>query len=62
MPALADLDTRNSVDIDLGGSAIGTASALPVSIERIGLWVKSLEGHGVMLAPLTTAITKSKSS
>jgi uncharacterized protein len=44
------------------GSAIGTASALPVSIERIGLWVKSLEGHGVMLAPLTTAITKSKSS
>jgi len=43
------------------GSAIGAASALPVSIERIGLWVKSLEGHGVMLAPLTTAMTKSKS-
>jgi hypothetical protein len=44
------------------GIAIGTASALPVSIERIGLWVKGLDAHGVMLAPLTTAITKSKSS
>jgi polysaccharide deacetylase 2 family uncharacterized protein YibQ len=44
------------------GTAIGAASALPVSIERIGLWVKTLEAHGVMLAPLTTAITKSKSS
>jgi uncharacterized protein len=44
------------------GTAIGAASALPVSIERIGLWVRSLEAHGVMLAPLTTAITKSKSS
>jgi uncharacterized protein len=44
------------------GTAIGTASALPVSIERIGLWAKGLEAHGVMLAPLTTAMTKSKSS
>lgn len=44
------------------GYAIGTASALPVSIERIGLWVKGLDAHGVMLAPLTTAMLKSKSS
>ena len=44
------------------GYAIGTASALPVSIERIGLWVKALEAHGVMLAPLTTVMLKSKSS
>jgi uncharacterized protein len=44
------------------GYAIGAASALPVSIERIGLWVKGLEAHGVMLAPLTTAMAKSKSS
>ncbi|WP_024514786.1 divergent polysaccharide deacetylase family protein [Bradyrhizobium sp. Tv2a-2] len=44
------------------GTAIGAASALPVSIERIGLWVKGLEAHGVLLAPLTTAMTKSKSS
>ena len=44
------------------GYAIGTASALPVSIERIGNWIKGLEAHGVMLVPLTTAMLKSKSA
>jgi uncharacterized protein len=44
------------------GFAVGTASALPISIERIGIWIKTLEAHGVMLAPLTTAMLKSKSS
>jgi hypothetical protein len=42
------------------GIAIGIASALPVSIERIGVWIKALEGHGIMLVPLTTAMLKSK--
>jgi hypothetical protein len=44
------------------GAAIGVASALPVSIERIGVWIKTLESRGVMLVPLTTAMLKSKSS
>ena len=44
------------------GFAVGVASALPISIERIGAWARSLESRGVMLAPLTTAMTKSKSS
>jgi uncharacterized protein len=44
------------------GVAIGIASALPVSIERIGVWIKTLESRGVMLVPLTTAMLKSKSS
>jgi uncharacterized protein len=43
------------------GTAVGIASALPISIERIGVWIKALEGHGVMLVPLTTAMLKSKS-
>jgi polysaccharide deacetylase 2 family uncharacterized protein YibQ len=43
------------------GTAIGIASALPVSIERIGVWLRTLESHGVMLVPLTTAMLKSKS-
>jgi hypothetical protein len=43
------------------GIAIGIASALPVSIERLGIWVKTLESHGIMLVPLTTAMLKSKS-
>jgi len=44
------------------GTAVGIASALPISIERIGVWIKALESHGVMLVPLTTAMLKSKSS
>jgi uncharacterized protein len=44
------------------GFAIGTASALPVCIERIGIWIKALDSHGIMLVPLTTAMLKSKSS
>ncbi len=43
------------------GTAVGIASALPVSIERIGIWIRALESHGIMLVPLTTAMLKSKS-
>ncbi|MDO8397339.1 MAG: divergent polysaccharide deacetylase family protein [Bradyrhizobium sp.] len=43
------------------GTAIGVASALPISIERIGIWTKALESRGIMLVPLTTAMLKSKS-
>ncbi|WP_315767651.1 MULTISPECIES: divergent polysaccharide deacetylase family protein [unclassified Bradyrhizobium] len=44
------------------GVAIGTASALPVSIERIGTWIKGLERKGILLVPLTSAMLKSKSN
>ena len=44
------------------GVAIGSASALPISIERIGLWIKTLEARGILLVPLTTAMLKSKSN
>lgn len=44
------------------GFAVGTASALPISIERIAAWIKTLDTHGVMLVPLTTTMLKSKSS
>lgn len=44
------------------GIAVGTASALPVSIERIGAWTKTLSDRGILLVPLTTAMLKSKSS
>src|ERR1041385_6895890 len=43
------------------GTAVGIASALPISIERIGAWTKALESRGVLLVPLTTAMLKSKS-
>jgi polysaccharide deacetylase 2 family uncharacterized protein YibQ len=44
------------------GFAVGTASALPVSIERISAWTKGLESRGVLLVPLTSVMLKSKSS
>jgi polysaccharide deacetylase 2 family uncharacterized protein YibQ len=44
------------------GTAVGVASALPISIERIGVWTKALESRGIMLVPLTTAMLKSKSN
>src|ERR1700753_4214640 len=56
--ALAKLETTAKER----GIAIGTASALPVSIERISAWIRGLESRGVLLVPLTTAILKSKSS
>jgi polysaccharide deacetylase 2 family uncharacterized protein YibQ len=55
--ALASLEERAKEH----GIAIGAASALPVSIERIGAWIKTLDSHGIMLVPLTTAMLKSKS-
>ena len=56
--ALASLEDRAKER----GVAIGVASALPVSIERIGAWIKTLDSRGIMLVPLTTAMLKSKSS
>jgi len=44
------------------GIAVGVASALPISIERISVWTRTLDGHGVLLVPLTTVMLKSKSS
>jgi polysaccharide deacetylase 2 family uncharacterized protein YibQ len=43
------------------GNAVGVASALPISIERLGVWIKALESRGIMLVPLTTAMLKSRS-
>jgi polysaccharide deacetylase 2 family uncharacterized protein YibQ len=43
------------------GTAVGVASALPVSIERIAVWTKTLESRGILLVPLTTAMLKSQS-
>jgi polysaccharide deacetylase 2 family uncharacterized protein YibQ len=44
------------------GVAVGMASALPVSIERIAKWAKAAEGRGVLLVPITAVVAKAKSS
>jgi polysaccharide deacetylase 2 family uncharacterized protein YibQ len=40
------------------GSAIGAASALPVSIERIAQWVKGAEARGIALVPISAVAAK----
>ena len=44
------------------GSAVGVASALPGSIERIAQWAKAAEGRGIVLVPITAVAIKPKSS
>jgi hypothetical protein len=37
-------------------------SALPASIERIALWAKAAESHGIQLVPISAAVVRGKSS
>ena len=65
VPTLAEIDralARLEALAKERGSAVGLASALPISIERIGAWAKQLDSRGIMLVPLTTAMLKPKSS
>ncbi len=64
VPTAAEIDralTRLEGIARERGSAIGVASALPVSIDRIGAWAKALESRGILLVPLTTAMQKTRS-
>jgi polysaccharide deacetylase 2 family uncharacterized protein YibQ len=64
VPTSAEID-RTLVKLETlakeRGMAVGIASALPISIERIASWTKTLDSRGIMLVPLTTAMLKSKS-
>jgi polysaccharide deacetylase 2 family uncharacterized protein YibQ len=44
------------------GIAVGVASALPASIDRIAQWAKAAEGRGIVLVPITAVAVKPKSS
>jgi hypothetical protein len=64
VPTSAEID-RTLVKLETlakeRGLAVGVASALPISIERIAAWIKTLDSRGIMLVPLTTVMLKSKS-
>jgi polysaccharide deacetylase 2 family uncharacterized protein YibQ len=40
------------------GFALGSASALPVTLDRIARWAKALEMRGVLLVPVSSAFAK----
>lgn len=44
------------------GLAVGYASALPLSIERIAAWAQGVQSRGVALVPISAAAMKTKSS
>jgi uncharacterized protein len=44
------------------GVAVGFASALPVSIDRIARWAKTAESRGILLVPITAVAVKAKQS
>jgi polysaccharide deacetylase 2 family uncharacterized protein YibQ len=44
------------------GSAVGIASAVPVSVERIAAWAKAAESRGIQLVPISAIAIKPKSS
>lgn len=64
---LDDVQTKESVDKKLAeletearrsGSAIGVASAFPVSIARIATWAEGAETRGFTLVPISTLASK----
>ena len=44
------------------GIAVGTLSALPISIDRVAQWAKTVESRGFILVPISVAAARSKSS
>ena len=64
VPTSAEID-RTLVKLETlakeRGTAVGIASALPISIDRLASWIKTLDSRGIMLVPLTTAMLKPKS-
>lgn len=67
MLVLDDVQSRESVDKKLAeleaearrsGSAIGVASAFPVSIARIATWAEEAETRGFALVPISALATK----
>jgi polysaccharide deacetylase 2 family uncharacterized protein YibQ len=56
--ALAKLETLATEH----GIAIGTATALSISIERIALWTKAVEARGIRIVPLSAILPRAKQS
>ena len=65
VPTPAEIDralSRLERNARKDGSAVGVASALPASIDRIVRWAKGAAARGFTLVPVTVAAAKSKSS
>ena len=65
VPTPAEIDTALARLESLArerGVAVGVASALPVSIDRIAHWAKAAGGRGIVLVPVSAVASKPKST
>jgi hypothetical protein len=65
VPTGADIDralARLEAVAHERGVAIGVASALPVTVERLVKWSKTAASRGVLLVPISAAVPKPRSS
>lgn len=65
VPTSADIDRALARLESLArerSTAVGIATALPVSIDRIAKWAKAAEGRGLLLVPITAVVARDKSS
>lgn len=53
---LSELETRARA----AGAAAGTGFLYPVTIERVALWAKGIEGRGFVLVPASAIVAKAK--
>ena len=65
VPTAADIDkalARLEATARSRGTAIASASALPVTIDRIAQWAKTAEARGLLLVPVSAVANRAKSS
>ncbi len=65
VPTVAEIDkalVRLETIARERGTAIGYATALPVTIERVARWAKAVPGRGIVLVPISTIANKPKST
>jgi len=65
VPAAAEIDAalaRLETTARSRGFAIGSASALPVTIDRLTQWIKMLDARGITLVPISAVANRAKSA
>jgi uncharacterized protein len=56
--AIEEALTRLEAMARANGSALGVATALPMSVEHISRWARSLEARGLALTPVSAIVTR----
>ena len=65
VPTQADIDNalaRLEATARSRGIAVASASALPITIDRIALWARGAEDRGIVLVPLSSVAVRPKTA